>query len=317
MERAVVEEGRVGVLAVLAAALAVIGGQDDQRLLGETELADPVHDPAELLVEERDLGVVAVLELLREALRGLVRPMGVEVVQEEEEGLRRPGDLVEELDAPVGDLVGLAIGLDLRGRQLDLRRRLVGVVRGELLDGLIENDPDVPLLDPPIGVETLREPVLLGEHDRCHLGVGRVARVLEDLRHRDVLLGHDEDGVVARAVHERVGPREHRRVRGQGQGRRRDALREARPLGGEAIDVGRPGRRVPVTAQVVGPGRVDRDEYDVHARVADSGRDLVELGDLGLGRLGDLCYGRARSLAASAHRCTCHRDERRTDMSAV
>jgi hypothetical protein len=54
----VVDEDAVRLLAVLAEALAVVGGQDDQRVIEDAGRAEPVEEAADALVGLRDLRVV-------------------------------------------------------------------------------------------------------------------------------------------------------------------------------------------------------------------------------------------------------------------
>ena len=88
---------------VLAEPLAVIGGDDDQGVVAQTQLLDLRDDEADLVVDPRNLGVVRTLRDLRSEARGRnVRVMRVEVVEPEEEPLVRvPTD---ELDAPAADV---------------------------------------------------------------------------------------------------------------------------------------------------------------------------------------------------------------------
>ena len=69
---------------------------------------------------------------------------------------------------------------------------------------LAEVDLDLARFDVAVGVEPLVEPIAVVEHHRGHLGMRRVAGVLEDLGEGDVVLVHEEDAVVAGAVHEGV-----------------------------------------------------------------------------------------------------------------
>ncbi len=87
---ALVQEDTVGRLAVLAQVLAVIPGNDDQRLR-KTD-SDPAGQLTERLVHERDLPVVRPLrEALAERGRRHVGEMGIEIVHPDEEGRCRLG----------------------------------------------------------------------------------------------------------------------------------------------------------------------------------------------------------------------------------
>src|SRR5205814_7898773 len=59
-KRALVDKISVRVFAMLAEAFAMIGGQHDQRLIGETLRSEGLPEPAELFVDVADLRVVAV-----------------------------------------------------------------------------------------------------------------------------------------------------------------------------------------------------------------------------------------------------------------
>jgi hypothetical protein len=78
----------MGFLLVVGEALAVVGSEDNHRVFQETELPHPVQQAADPRVHEGDLGVVRRIAIAvgieRRRLPGTV---GIEVVNEEEEGL--------------------------------------------------------------------------------------------------------------------------------------------------------------------------------------------------------------------------------------
>ena len=98
-----------------------------------------------------------------------------------------------------------------------------------------------------------------GRHERVR-GVSLIAKALGE---RDRLLTERVGAVVPNTMRGRVEAREDRSVRRHRDGSRGDGVGCTQPLGCQLVDVRRPGKVEPVTANVVGPRRVDRDDQDV------------------------------------------------------
>ena len=192
----VVDEEAVGALAMLAEALAVVGGDDDDRPVQDAFLPRPVDD----LPDERvDIGDLAVVEAPRpagevalERLGGIIWGMRVvEMDPAEEAPVSEPFEPIQEGldDLPSLALDGIEAGLLVLGQV-------------EVVEVAVE-----ALVQAPAGVEDegaderARRPAFRPQD----LGQGRFGR------------GQVEAAVVPDAVGERIGPGQDRGVRGQGQ----------------------------------------------------------------------------------------------------
>ncbi len=244
-DRRVVEKDAVGVLAVLAEALAVVGGHQHERGLACRPFLDPAQQAAELRVDEGDLAVVG-------------RPPAGHVL-----GRRLVGRVWVEVVDPKKERGGLRAG---RRRGVEPAQRGLGRGVGGALD-----------VGRATGVLAAREVVV--EHEEAAVEAeAALQREAGDEAGRPVaglaqLLGHaahpgrqDVGAVVAHPVAERCTAREDG---GVGRRRERDVGHrggETRAAGGQAVERRRDGGGVAVAPHPVGPQGVDRDEDEVRAR---------------------------------------------------
>ena len=233
-DRRVVDEERVPLLAVLAEALAVIAEQHDQGVLAKAERVQLGQQPADLRIDVGDLVEVRTRVTAGERSRGRVRFVRVEEVGEQEERPVRGGGGPQRVDRMVGDLVRPAL--------------------------------DPVLAEVVVDLEALVEAEFAIQHVGAQFRRGEVAALAEDLGQRHVVVAQLKRAVVPDAVDERIDAGHQAGVGGQRDRRRRHAVLEQRALGGEAIDVGRGPLRVTVTAEMIGAGRVQRDQQDVEVR---------------------------------------------------
>jgi hypothetical protein len=254
-QRAVVEEQPVGFLAVLAQALAVVRRHDDHRVVQDPRRPEVVEEALELRVGVRDVTVVQAFGEARAVLRRRkVRNARVVELHPDEE---RPAlDLVDRLDR-VGD------------------DELSGPGQAFRLGVAIE-----PLLQADVPREDVRP-------DRRG---GRIPLRLQVLRERRRRVKELEAAVVPHAVRRRVEAGEDRHMRRKRQWGDGDRLGEDRALARELIDAGCPGEGIAVAPEVVGPGRLQRDEDEVGfhpARLERRGQrgGADRCGGLGLDRL--------------------------------
>ena len=238
-DRRVVHEEAVRLLAVLAEALAVVGGDEHERAGEGARLLEPPQQPRELLVDERDLAVVRRIGEARGEARGrLVRRVRVVVVDPQEERAAVRGRVHPPQDG-VRRRVGEALDVQRAARVVALRQVVVVHV-----EGAVEAEAAVQ-----------RE----ARHERRR-AVARLAEVLGGGPH---VRRQRVTSVVPDAVGEGHRPGEDRRVRGSRERHVRDRGREAGAPCGEAVEGRRQCGRAPVAADVVGPQRVDRDQQHV------------------------------------------------------
>ena len=240
MNRRVVDEDRVRLLSVLAETLAVVGRQHDESVVEQPFAAQAVEEHPDGPVGARDLPVVR-----RRGEHGILRERGVrgmrvvEMDPGEERGTRpRRLPPVEPGEEPPG-----GFGASPIANEEELRR----VLRPEIV---------------VVAVEPLRQVVAAAEDHGRHEGLRRVAGRLEPLGqcHRPVAQG--VGAVVAHPVGRGRSPVRIEEWEGSVIERRGRVL-AADPLPREAVDVGRAREGVAVTAEMVGPERVDRDQEDV------------------------------------------------------
>ncbi len=241
LDRGVVDEDRVGLLAVLAEALAVIGGDHDESSPGEPERVDLVEQDAEPAVGRGDLGVVRRGGAQAVGDRRFVGLVRVEEVDPEKEPPRA------SLGRPVVQPGGGATG-GLGGRPVADHEELRLVLGVEVV---------------VIAVEALVEPETAVEHDRGDESLGVEADGLQAFGegHRSGAQG--VGAVVANPVRGWKEPRQDRRVGGQSNRCGRHRVAAAHAGGCQAVEIGRARRSVAVAAQPVGSQGIDGDEQDV------------------------------------------------------
>jgi hypothetical protein len=228
-------------LAVVHEVLAVVGDDEQRRVLEVATDLQGGEQPAQLVIGGRDLGDVRVAAyLLEEARLGLEGRVGVEHVDPQEEtspavARREPGQ--RRVDHGARLALDVAAGLLLLGV-----RRLI------------------------VEVEALVEPELLVEHGRRHEGGRLEARLARALGQRHG--GGRERGhaVVAHPVSQRVEAGHHRGVRGHRERRDGAAPLVACALRGQPVEVRRGGRGATVHAQRIAARGVERDQHGVARR---------------------------------------------------
>ena len=267
----VVQTVVIEIAAVLVHGLAVVGGEQHERVLVEAKFAQPRQQvrnghirvgngrvvlgddvfevphagqprvevvgerfEREHLLERRVLRrlLVALVEHPMERPGREIRRVRVPVVDEQEPRLVLPGARVEQVERDLVHRLGFA-----------LRLRVVGLPRVATVVG-----------------ESALEPASDGVRRS-----GVVAQIAEDLRHHsDAVGGLPVRAVGYHLVREGVVAGHHRGERRMRRDVRRDHLAEQRALGGEPVDVRTRHAGVAVAAEVVGAKRVDDDHQDVH-----------------------------------------------------
>jgi hypothetical protein len=224
---------------------------DDERALAQPEAAELVEHASDQRIVEGDLTVVGgVLEGLVEWGRRRVRRVRIVEVEPREPRRRAiAGPRVEPGRERGHRVVPAALGFDVDD---------VGPGRGV--------HPVV------VSLEAAGEAVAPVEDERAHERGGAIACPAERCGKRIEPSGQIEVAVAARAVLERVERGEQRGVRRKCDGRRAGRLREARPLGREAVERRRPGAGVTVAADVVRARGVQGNEQDVRPRIVGRGR---------------------------------------------
>jgi hypothetical protein len=251
----------VRALAVLAEALAVVGGGEDERARERAPAFEVAQQPADLRVHERHFAVVRRGAKARGQVAGrLVGGVRVVVVQPEEKGRRRSGRGTEPAQRGVGGGIGGA---------LDVRSAPRVVAAGQVV---------------VVGREAAVETEAPVEREARDERRGPVSRTRELLGRRLHLRRHHVAAVVAHAMADRGEAGEHRGVRRTGEWHVRDGRREPHPARGQRIERGRHGRGVPVGAEMVRPQRVDGDEEDVRTRGAGGRRRGLTASGNGQGR---------------------------------
>ena len=127
LQRGVVDEQAVGALAVLAEALAVVGGHEHERARERPLLFERAQEPRDLRVHERDLAVVGRgAEPLGQLAGRLVGRVRVVVVHPQEERARRsPRGAAQPAQRGVGGGVGEALDVGRAPRVVAARQVVV------------------------------------------------------------------------------------------------------------------------------------------------------------------------------------------------
>ncbi len=250
LDRRVVDEEGVGLLAVLAQALAVIGGHHDQGVVELALVAQLVEHLPHRPVQHRDLGVVDGRRAQPLGGRRGVGLVGVEEVHPEEEGAARPllRPALEPAHRP--------------------RRRLRTGARADEEELRLVLRPQVVV----IAVEALAQVVAAVEDQRRDDRLGAVAGPLQALGQGDRVVAQGKGAVVAHPVGRRIEAGQDRRVRGEGDGRGAHRIGAAHPLGRQAVDRRRPRELEAVATEAVGAGGVEGDEEEVRPRAASAAR---------------------------------------------
>lgn len=256
-DRGVVNENGVRLLAVLSEALAMIGGDDDQGVVENPELAELVEDPAHRAVEHPDLGVVRGGRQQPFSPRDPVRLMSIEEMHPEKERTARPrrlffGPAVQPFGSQLG---GLPAGPRTDHEELRL------VLRPEIV---------------VVAVEALRKVVTPVEHQGRHKSLGAIAGPLQTLGQGDRIVTESIGAVVPDAVSRRIETGEDRRVRREGDGRRGDRVGAAHPLVRQSVHARSMGEHEAVGPQMIGPRRVQSDEEHVERRPGTAGKQRRE-----------------------------------------
>ena len=240
VERRLVREEPVGLLAVLAARFAVVGRHDEERGR-RAGGANRVEERRESRIRERD---VAEVEVVRESLAEL----GGRVV-----GSVRVVD-VDPQEAGPARLPAIPVE-----RRRDDRRS------GTLLDPEIRRVLRLAV-EHVVHVEPAREAVARVQREGRHEGAGRVSAFAEDRRGRREPVLEAKARVVPHAVLEGIEPRQDVDV-----GRERQDVLSVRegedePVGGDGVEMRRRAPRVSAEADGVRAAGVDRHEDDVADR---------------------------------------------------
>ena len=246
MDRRLVEEDAVRVLAVLAERLAVVARDHDEGAVVQLPFAETREEAPDRRVDARDLAVV---RILREALlvrgRRVVRVVRVVEVHPDE---HRPGGAAVEPGERTGD--------DLAAAPL-LRRVRVGAVLAR---------PEARVVDVEAAVEAGSDRPLRVEDHRAHERGRAVAGELQQRRE----VGdrrRQREAEVLHPVERRVRAGEDRGVRDGRHRRLRVRALEHDGLAGERVERGR--EALPRRAEephTVGAHGVERDEHDVGRR---------------------------------------------------
>ena len=247
--RVVVEEDPVAVFAVLVEPLAVIGGDEDDGVVGDSPRVEPPHHAPELAIGRGDLGQVEIADHPRPGRGRVEREVGIVEVHPEEE--RKTGFALEPRERLVHGL----------GRAPIRLRQPVGLGRVERLVELHVAGSEVVLEEP----EPLRDAEPRVEHERGDHGSRVPPRVGQYLRQRLRVVGEAEVGVVAHAVAERRHAGHDRAVARQRDRHVPDRPFDDGPLAGEAVEHRGAGVGTAVDPQPIGPCGVERDEEDVRS----------------------------------------------------
>ncbi len=236
-ERRVIDKNAVGGLAMLSEGFAVVRGQNDERSVQRPGSFEAGEKPSQGGIGVSDLAVVFPAPISRGIRRRrLVRGMGIEIMDPSEE---RRGALLPEPG---------------RGRGVDIVR--LAFDEGQIARGI----PAAVMI--VIDLEAAVEPEARIEGERPDERPRAVASLPQDLGQRPAS-GLQALAVVARPVRRRIRPGHDRGVGRQGQRGRRERPGKKRPAPGQAVDMGRFDAPIPVSAEMIGPKRVDRDEEDV------------------------------------------------------
>ncbi len=249
-QRRLVGEQPVRHLAVLAERLAVVRGEDDERVGVVRAVERRLKEWRERGVGGGDLAEVGRGAISRgERLRRRVREVRLVEVHPREPGRCR---------ARLAGACGAALAHPLECGGDGRRRRALGHAEGDV--GFALGEAVV------VDVEAARQAEAGVEREGADEGAGAIAARVEQRRERVGGGRETEAGVFADAVAERIDAREDVGVRRQRHDRRGVGLIEADAGGGEAVDPGGGDRAVAVGADRVGAQRVDGDEEDVARR---------------------------------------------------
>jgi hypothetical protein len=258
----------VAVAALLAELVAVVGGQDHQRVVRQAQRVETRQQRVEQEVGEEHLAVVE-----------LAQPSGVGFGGRV--GVATAVLLVRPLVAGAVEVLGHRARRIRRVRRDEVNpaEERLAAVRGQHLGGLVD-DPAVRWhLEHPVVVEPLAEVALVDHLDIVDHGERLPAGALHDLGQR------------LRVAQVPVAKDPERPLPGEsgGERRRRGLGGDVEPIehervGGPVVDVGRGVQLVAVDAQRVGPERVEADDEDVGVGT-DCGHGL---GEARIGRLGRL-----------------------------
>ena len=221
-------------LDVVAQPLAMIGEDDDRRLVVPAARLETREERAHDFVRKRDLPVVR--GEIRESIGRAVWFVRLVEVQEKEEAVRR-----QRVQPRVRG------GQRLRPRPLDLGRRAVGGHRRKRRI---------------VDVEALPDAGLGAQHEGGNEPPGLVSRRTKHRGQRRRPLAQREPQVVADLVLERQPAGEHRRVGGQRLGRVRVGAVENDRFPRERRQRRRPSRRIAVDRQPIGAERIDDNQDD-------------------------------------------------------
>jgi hypothetical protein len=227
----------VGILAVIAQPLAVVGHGDDH---GVVEPAEPLHPPEQLsqrMVDVGDLALVGIAGVAgREGFGRFVAGVGIEHVHPGQEGLRA----VESLDPADSG------GDHVLGRAFRVSEASRG---GRSIEPVV------------VDLESLIQAELRVERVGADEGAGAESGVGEGLRQGVQARVQAEAAVVANSVEGRIGAGEDRGVGGQRDRGRGVGAVEQNTSGRQGVQRGRVGVLTAVTAQAIHAGGVERDQH--------------------------------------------------------
>ena len=256
----------------------VVGGEDDDRLVGDLQLVEPVEHAADALVEALQHGrhdrtallparVCPAAAVFHELLLRLKRRVHGVVPQAEEE--RTMAVIIDVLEGLVGETVGEVLALGPVNEGLDAVRREVARRAGVVTAG----DVDVEAL-------LLRPPRLVAEVPLADEARG-IAGLLERLRQRPLLQRQEAPAPRADHLQPRLGGLAEQRgirLRREMPGRRGDleargvlARHDARPgrraqrVGGVGVgEQHTPSRQPLEVRRLIVPAAVDRAVHPAH-----------------------------------------------------
>ena len=275
-EHFLVEGAAVAEAAVVEEFLAVVRGDDDHGVIEQAPGAQPAEEVSQALVHGGDLAVVLgaevfegfgvdvlvelhdpggvagevlgvperlkvrpVLELEVKGMRGLIRMMGIEVHEVEEEGLvavpLEPGDGA-------------------------------GVQGGSVLVSFEAED-----------LEALAEAVVRGDEGAGGEGGGAIAGLAQGFGEGGIAGGEGDAVFAERAVLGRVEGGEESTHRGRGPGGLAESLLEEDAFLGEAVEERRGVSGVSELAQMAGAEGVNIDEDEVEAALCAAGLELLQI----------------------------------------
>ena len=235
------------VLVVIPTPLTVVGGDDDDRPVGDPEVLEVLEKAPDAGVDVGDLSEIRFLcvEVI-EGRRRRQRVMGVVVMEPDEEGFARV--VLQPRAHGIVD-PGRAPGVEIDLRRRDPQSAEVVLVRGrdvvvEELETLVKAEPG----DDRKGADRRRRSIPVIGKD---LGQGPLFR------------RNDEESIVPNTVPHGVSARQNRRVGRKGDRNGRFGMAEQNPFGRQAIDHGRFDAVISITPQRIGPNGVQSEDHDV------------------------------------------------------